>query len=254
MVKAPVTAVLLAALSQEVQPFLRRIKARRLPGGDLPVWEFVSQTGKGVVALSGMGEDAATRAAAWVLERYQPQVFISLGFGGALTPELPLGAVVLGESFWRYEPEAQALQELTVPPSPPWLEDLVIRLQAAGLTAFRGSVVTTRGIIHKASHAIPLQHLVHPVLELETSAMAAVAHSSNLPFLAIRAITDAAGEEIPAFLKQAVQEGKTPTVGAVLAWLTVDPRRLPLLFRLWRQSRLAAMRLAQVLEVVMEVS
>jgi adenosylhomocysteine nucleosidase len=254
MAKAPVTAVLLAALSQEVRPFLRRVRARRLPGGDLPVWEFVSQTGQGVAALSGMGEDAAARAAAWVLERYQPQVFISLGFGGAVTPELGPGAVVLGESYWRYEPEAQALQELTVPPPPAWLEDLVKRLQTAGLPAFRGSVVTTRGIIHKASHASPLQHLVHPVLELETSATAAAAHSRNLPFLALRAVTDAAGEEIPAFLKPAVQEGKTPTVGAALAWLSADPRRLPLLFRLWRRSRLAAMTLAQALEVVMEVS
>ncbi len=204
--------------------------------------------------LSGMGEDAAARAATWIHERYQPQVFISLGFGGAVTPELPPGAVVLGESFWRYEPEAQALQEVTVPPSPAWLEDLLERLHTAGLPAFRGSVVTTRGIIHKASHQIPLQHLAHPVLDLETSAAAGAAHASNLPFLALRAITDAAGEEIPDFLKSFAQEGERPSVGAALAWLAANPRRLPLLFRLWRRSRLAARRLAQALEVVLAVS
>jgi adenosylhomocysteine nucleosidase len=254
MTAAPVTAALLAALSQEVQPFLRRVRARRLSGGDLPVWEFTTKTGKGVAAVSGMGEDAAVRAAAWVLERYQPQVVISLGFGGAVTPELPPGAVVLGESYWRYEPEAQALQELTVPPTPVWSEDLVERLRAAGLPVFLGSVVTTRGIIHKANHQIPLQHLTHPVLDLETGATAGVAHARNIPFLAFRVITDAAGEEIPDFLKSLAQKGERPSVGKALAWLAANPRRLPLLFRLWRRSRLAALRLDQALEVVLAVS
>ncbi len=254
MATAPVTAALLAALSQEVQPFLRRVRARRLSGGDLPVWEFTTKTGKGVAVASGMGEDAALRAAAWVLERYQPQVVISLGFGGAVTPELPPGAVVLGESYWRYEPEAQALQELTVPSSPVWSGDLAERLQAAGLPVFRGSVVTTRGIIHKASHQVFLTHLTHPVLDLETTATAGVAHDRNLPFLAFRVITDTAGEEIPDFLKSLAQEGERAALGAALAWLAANPRRLPLLFRLWRRSRLAARRLAQALEVVLAVS
>jgi adenosylhomocysteine nucleosidase len=254
MAAAPVKAALLAALSQEVQPFLRRVRARQLPGEDLPVWEFTTKRGKGVAALTGMGEDAARRAAAWVLERYQPQVVISLGFGGAVTPELPPGAMVLGESFWRYEPEAQALQELAVPPFPVWFEDLVERLQAAGLPVFRGSLVTTRGIIHKANHQIPLQHLAHPVLDLETSATAGAAHVRNLPFLTLRVITDAAAEEIPDFLKSFAQEGKRPTVGAALAWLAANPRSFLLLFRLWRRSHLAALRLAQALEVVLAVS
>lgn len=254
MAAAPVKAALLAALSQEVQPFLRRIRASQLPGEDLPVWEFTTKRGKGVAVLTGMGEDAARRAAAWVLERYQPQVVISLGFGGAVTPELPPRAMVLGESFWLYEPEAQALQELAVPPFPVWFEDLVERLQAAGLPVFRGSLVTTRGIIHKASHRVSLKHLAHPVLDLETGATAGVAFARNLPFLAFRVITDAAGEEIPNFLKNLAQEGQSPTVGATLAWLAANPRRLPLLFRLWHRSRLAALHLAQVLEVVLAVS
>jgi nucleoside phosphorylase len=253
MATAPVTAALLAALSQEVQPFLRRVRARRLSGGDLPVWEFTTKTGKGVAALSGMGEDAAARAAAWLLERYHPQVVISLGFGGSFTPELPPGAVVLGESCWRYEPETQALREVMVAPFPAGLEDPVERLQTAGLPVFRGSVVTIREIIHKASHQIHLKHLAHPVLDLETSAAAGAAHARNLPFLALRVITDAAGEEIPDFLKSLAQEGERPTVGAALAWLAANPRRLPLLFRLWRRSRLAALRLAQALEVVLEL-
>ena len=169
MSKAPVTAALLAALSQEVRPFLRRHKARRLVGPARPAWEFPLKTGQGVLVLSGVGQDAAGRAAAFLVEHYEPQVFISLGFGGAATPELPHGALVLGETVWRYEPGSGALAELTIPRPPAGLEDLVDRLKAAGLPAFRGSVVATPVIIHKAGQGSPLTHLPHPVLDLELS-------------------------------------------------------------------------------------
>ncbi len=253
MSKSPVTAALLAALSLEVQPFLHLVQARRLQGLDWPVWEFACKRAKGVVVLSGMGEGAAGRSAAWILDYYEPEVFISLGFGGAVTPELPPGALVLGETFWRYEPEAGELRKIPAPPCPAAPAGLVERLRTAGLAAFLGSIVTTPVIIHKAKQGSSLHHLVHPVLDLETSAAALAAKARDLPFLSLRAITDAAGEEIPDFLRQAAQEESKPTVGMALAWLAADPRRLPMLVRLWRRSRLAALHLAQALEVVLDI-
>jgi len=199
-----------------------------------------------------MGEAAAARVTAWLLERYQPQLFISVGFGGGLTPALQPGAVVLGESFWRYEPKGAALQELPAPPPPASLQELVQSLRGAGLPAFLGSMVTTPAVIHKASQGSELVHLSHPVLDLETSAAAAAARERNLPFLAMRAITDPLAEEIPDFIKEAAQAGKTPTPGMAMAWLAADLRRLPLLIRLWQRSRLAARNLAQAVEVVLE--
>jgi len=240
----PVTVAFLAALPQEVQPFLRRMGATRLPGRELPAWEFTWSKGTGVAVVSGMGADAAARAAAWVLEHYQPQNIVSLGFGGALTPELPPGALVLGESFWSYDPKTRALEELPAPAAPAWGAALGDRLRAAGLPVYRGSLVSTGAIISKAGHGDLLAHLTHPVLDLETSAAAAIARLHNLPLLALRAVTDVAGEEIPDFLAQAVKQGKTPTVAEALAWLAADPRRVPLLLRLWRRSCLAARRLA----------
>ncbi len=249
----PVTVAFQAALPQEVQPFLRRVGARRHSGVELPVWEFSRRGSRGLVVVSGMGEDAAARAAAWVLEHHQPQSLAALGFGGAVTPGLPAGAVVLGDSYWRYDPRTKGLEELAAPPFPGWSAALEDKLRAGGLPVFRGSLVTTRGIISKADHGDLLAHLAHPVLDLETSAATVAAQVRDLPFLALRAITDVAGEEIPAFLAQAVQQGKTPTAAAALAWLAQEPRRISLLYRLWRRSRLAARHLAQALEMMLEV-
>jgi nucleoside phosphorylase len=205
------------------------------------------------VVVSGMGEAAAARAAAWVLEHHQPQSLVALGFGGAVTPGLPVGAVILGDSYWRYDPQTRGLENLAAPPFPAWSAALEDKLRAAGLPVFRGSLVSTQGIISKAGHGDLLTHLPHPVLDLETSAAAVAAQVRDLPFLALRALTDVAGEEIPAFLAQAVQQGKTPTAAEALAWLAADPRRISILYRLWRRSRLAAWHLAVALEGILEV-
>jgi adenosylhomocysteine nucleosidase len=253
MFQAKVAAALLAALSQEVQPFLRRRQARRVPDAPLPVWEFSLTAGRGAAVLSGVGQDAAARATAFLVGHYQPQVFISLGFGGAVTPELTHGALVLGETLWQYVPESGALEELKAPPPPMVIAKLVERLRAAGLPAHLGSVVTTPVIIHKGREGTPLTHLLHPVLDLETSAAATALREKNIPFLALRAVTDTCGEEIPAFISQAVRVGRKPTATTALAWLAADPRRLATLVSLWRRSRLAAKHLAQALEVILEV-
>lgn len=252
MTGAPITVAILAALSQEVRPFLRRVQARRLSGLDLPAWEFVHKGKKGVAAVSGMGEAAAEGAAAWLVERYNPQTLISVGFAGALTPEVPPGALVVGQSFRRYEPAGGEIHETAAPPCPAAPGDLAARLRRAGLAAFPGTMVTTPVIIHKAGQGRPLLHLPRPVLDMETHALARAAHQNNLPLVALRAVTDAAGEEIPEFICRAARQGQVPTAGAALAWLAADPRRLAGLVRLWRRSRLAAARLAQALEVVWE--
>jgi|UniRef100_A0A7V6A4L2 adenosylhomocysteine nucleosidase len=253
MSQAKISAALLAALSREVQPFLRRVRARRILEAPLPLWDFPLRGGQGVVALSGIGQSAAARAAAFLIEHYQPQVFISLGFGGGLTADLPHGALVVGETLWRFDPESGALEKLTAPPLPHAAAHLLERLMAAGMPAYPGSVVTTPVIIHKARHGTLLTGLPYPVLDLETSAAAAILRPQQIPFLALRAVTDTGGEEIPDFITQAVREGKSPSAAAALAWLAADPRRLAALLHLWGRSRLAAQHLARALEVVLDM-
>jgi len=89
------------------------------------------------------------------------------------------------------------------------------------------------------------------VLDLETAALAAAAAAAGLPFLALRVISDAAGEEIPDFLREGWEPGYGPGIPKALGWLARDPRRLGAMLHLWRRSRLAARRLAAALEVLL---
>lgn len=178
-------------------------------------------------------------------------MLVSLGFGGALTPELPPGALVLGESFWHYHPDTQALEAAAAPAPPRPLPELVRRLREAGLLAFPGSVITTGYIIHKGRQGAALRRLKSPLLDLETGVLAGVAAAEGLPFLSLRAVTDAAGEEIPEFLRGAGTAETAPSPGEAFRWLAADPRRLWSLIKLWRRSCLAAQSLATALMVLL---
>jgi adenosylhomocysteine nucleosidase len=244
----PRQIVLLAALPWEVRPFCRLLKARRRRDLGLPAWEFKLERIKGLAALTGMGAEAARQAARRVLTSFRPEVLLSVGFGGALSPELPPGALVLGASLWQYDPDAAMVSPVSAPAPPRPFTELLARLQEAGLPAFAASLVSTPGIVAKQGGGPGLRTLEHAVLDLETAALADLAASEGLAFLALRALTDAAAEEIPDFIVAAGGQ-----VGALeaLGWLAADPRRLRDLLHLWRRSRLAAARLAQAIRVLL---
>jgi adenosylhomocysteine nucleosidase len=257
---------LLAALSLEVRPFLRRVQARPIKGLGLSAWEFSLLRGdaieiknsfnrklktenrkpfKGLALVTGMGPDAAARAAA-VLKGLHPRMLVSLGFAGALTPELAPGDLVLGESIWDFHPDTGALDQIPSPLPPCPLAEAIRELTQAGLSAAAGSLVTTPFIINKRDLGEPLRRLNYPAVDLETGVWAAWAAAQGLPFLGLRAITDTAGEEIPDYIKKA-----RGTVLEALGWLARDPARLRTLLHLWRRSRLAARRLAAALLVLL---
>jgi len=240
--------LIMAALPLEVRPFLRRVKAKARRDLGVPAWDWGA--GGAVVALSGMGAAAARRAGEILVGRCRPGLLVSVGFGGALTPGLAAGDLVLGETFWHYRPGTGELQPGPQPAPPRPLPFLCGALKQAGLTAVAGSIVTTSRIIHKGRQGGPLAGLPRPVLDLETGVLAELAAAQDLAFLSLRAITDGPGEEIPEFLHTAGDPGASPGVGAALRWVAADFRRIWDLLFLWRRSRAAARQLAGALTVL----
>jgi adenosylhomocysteine nucleosidase len=246
----PLTVALLAALIYEVRPFLRAVKARPRRDLALPVWEFEAGEGRGVVGLSGVGGAATRRAAARLLNLGRPQVFLSVGFGGGLTPEVDPGAVVVGAAYYHYSPKTEVLREISSPLASTATPNLGQRLAMSGVPIFPGSIVTAPVILDKSQLLGTFQHLAYPVLDQETVAAAEVAAAHGLPFLGLRAVTDTAGEEIPKFMAEAMNAGRTPGPGMALGWLARDPRRIVHLVHFWRRSVLGARNLAKALALL----
>ncbi len=248
----PCLMLLLAALPWEVRPFLRRSRSRpRRAGVAGPAWELAVGPGWGLLAITGLGARAAGQTASRLVIRLRPRLLLSLGFGGAVSPELSPGDLVLGEYFASYDPLTRLLQPVAAPPPPRPLPELLRALAAAGPPSFAGSIITTPWILRKSGLGKGLARLSRPVLDLETAAVAEVARAQGLPFLGLRAITDVAAEEIPEFLARPLPHPGTPGWRDARRWLVEDPRRLPELLHLWRRSRLAAARLDQALQVLL---
>ncbi len=249
----PISIAILAALIYEVRPFLRAVKARRRRDLALPAWEFAAGEGRGMLGLSGVGEAATRRAAARLLTLGRPNILLSVGFAGGLTQEVEPGAVVAGAAYYHYSFKTEVLREISPPPGLPAAGDLAQRLAATGLPAFPGSMVTAPVILDKARLAAICRHLAYPVLDQETGAAAEVAAAHGTPFLGLRAMTDAAGEEIPGFIAKAMNDHQTPGPLMALGWLARDPRRIAPLIHYWRRSALAARNLARAMEVLLSL-
>ncbi len=247
----PNSILLLAALPQEVRPFLRLSRGQRRRGLPWPAWELALGERQALLVLTGMGATATREAVSRLVAQFRPHLLVSFGFGGAVSPDLQPGDLVLGESFCRYDPLALVIEPVVPAPVPPRPgSELLSSLTGAGLSAYSGSFVTTPWIIPKASQGGALMQLARPVLDLETAAAAALAGAEGIPFLALRAITDGAAEEIPDFLAPAGREPGAVRMLDALGWLVADLRRLADLVQLWRRSRLAAARLAEALMVL----
>jgi len=83
---------------------------------------------------------------------------------------------------------------------------------------------------------------------METSLAADLAHKRGIPFLALRAISDAAGDPIDPRLFSLVDPQGHPHPGKVAAYLLTGPWRLPGLLRIGRATKIALTNLVAVFQ------
>lgn len=239
-----VGTAIVAALPEEIGPLAERLTARRRerrPGlaclrGRLAGREVV-------VASTGDGAAAAARGATAVLEEYRPQLLLGVGVAGGLSPDLPRGALVAagevrdaGGRGYAADPE-------------------MLRRALAGGRTVAGVLTASTRVVHEvaAKRRLWLAHDRCPRLavDLESAAWARSATAAGVPWLVLRAISDAAGDELPlpfGRLSAATGGVSRPRVAAHLA---LRPWRLPATLELRRRVRRLAASLAElVLEVL----
>ena len=88
-----------AALPLEVRPFLRRVRGQAGGGLGLPAWEW--EAGWAWWPCPAWARRGPPGRGARLVAHAGRDLLVSLGFGGALSPELAAGDLVLGESFWQ---------------------------------------------------------------------------------------------------------------------------------------------------------
>ena len=157
-------SLLLIPTAFEADPFLKKLAhAAKYEMGRRPAW--VGELGKQTVHVSliGMGPVHCVEPAAEAMRLVKPKRVILAGFGGALDPKLQRGEVIIDRG--------------------------------------EGKIHTAADVVSTAADKARLfEETGCPLVDMESAPVAEVAKELGLPLTVIRAVSDTASEEMPAFL------------------------------------------------------
>jgi adenosylhomocysteine nucleosidase len=214
--------VIVAAMARELAPLLRGVRSQKVDG-----IEFF-ELNDAVVAVGGVGEKAARHTAESLVSKYSPEVLVSAGLVGALTPKLKVGDVVE-------------------------VKKVVDAGSGAKFETGRGTAVLVTGssVSGPADKPIEAERWNADIVDMEAFAEAAVAKEHGIEFMAIKAVSDEVDFPMPPLGRFVSDKGKFETL-RFLAWVAVRPKWWSAVRRLNANSNVAATNLSQALTHLIE--
>ncbi|MBI4300875.1 MAG: hypothetical protein HY677_07035 [Chloroflexi bacterium] len=224
----------LSALERELAELKKGMDDRGLRKLRMATVAEGSVSGRHVLLVTtGVGRRRATQAAEDLLEAYAPEAVVSLGYGGALVPDLRAGDLVVSPRIRL----AETSETVVSYPSDSRLLDLASRAGsgpihfADGVTA--AMVIATeeakQGLAHRWSAA---------VVDMESYWVAETAAARGVPFLAVRAISDTLEDKLPDLVKMIDADGNLKALEAG-RHLSVHPGEAGRLLKFARNAALA---------------
>jgi hopanoid-associated phosphorylase len=167
------------------------------------------------------------------------RAIISVGIGGGLKPGLAAGSLVIAQDVvaegGRYDTDTG------------WAEAMAAQLPQA----VRGTIAGVNAIITEPADKSALYHQTGALLvDMESHVAAAVASAYELPFAALRAVSDAAEERLPPAVTGAIDAHGRLKLGAVLTSIAKNPLQIPALIRTGRGSDAAEKSLLRSFDLI----
>lgn len=232
---APVPADIgiVAALPLEVGylvDMLRRV--RKYHAASMPVIEGEHEGKIVAIAIGGMGRAAARRAAGVLLDGHRPGWVISAGFAGALNPELQRNDLALPE-------EVLDSEGRRFPVGRP--ESL-----GSGVRHVAGRLLTVDRLILESAEKADLHRTTGAdLVDLESSAVAALCAERLVRFLSIRIVSDDARTDLPREVASLLTKSGTYRIGAAIRAIWSRPSSVKDFWTLHEHALEAADRLAR---------
>jgi adenosylhomocysteine nucleosidase len=189
--------------------------------------------GPGVqVICSGDGRDLASKLTAAIAEVRARgrgyQGLVSFGVAGGLAPQLPTGACVVGSHVLS--------GSRSMPTDREWSEKLLRTIPGAVSGGLLGASAPVAHPRDKRDLYVKTGAIA---VDMESHIVAAVGLAHEIPFAAIRVITDSAKRALPASAIAAMRPNGTMDLGAMLRSVLKRPRDVPALFRTALDARAA---------------
>jgi adenosylhomocysteine nucleosidase len=218
-----------------------------------------------VVIRSGAGRENAARATEVLIDGHRPQIVISAGFAGGLSPSLKRQDILLADSV--IDPKGGQIILRQTLPSP----DIANQGQSSsegrplqwplalssidpnesiwpGLHV--GKLLTTDHVVHEPAEKQALHQKFQALaVDMETFAVAEVCRGCGAQLCAVRIIHDAAGDVLPPDVERLLRQKSEPArLGAALAAIWRRPGSVKDLWTLKEKSLTASVQLAKFIE------
>jgi len=189
-----------------------------------------------VVATTGAGQARARRATEALIEAHHPRWIVSAGFAGGLRPELHRHDLVMADALVGSDGRRMALD---------------LRVDRATLPegVHVGALVTVEQVVRRPEEKRRLGEQTGALaVDTETLAVAAVCQERHVSMLAVRVLTDAVDETLPADVQHLTDQTTLASqLGAALGTVWRRPKSVKDLWGLKETALVGSDRLAKFL-------
>ncbi|HEX9100323.1 MAG TPA: 5'-methylthioadenosine/S-adenosylhomocysteine nucleosidase [Candidatus Dormibacteraeota bacterium] len=200
---------ILVALEVEAQALVRQLAPSTVSSPRLSVWEGLVEGAPVVLVITGIGKVAAALAAQFTCDKFDPRGLIVVGLAGATGSDGRRGELVVASGALQHDMDARpftdsrgvipSLGQAVFAADPTLSERLrhasesVVsnpRIVRSGVVLTGDQIVSSRAVRDSLVAGFPNG----VCLDMETAAIAQVAHQNGVPWAALRITSDAADE------------------------------------------------------------
>lgn len=192
----------LAALDQEANALVRRMPRAESVGPRLSVWDNDGL----VVMVAGVGKVAGAMAAQYACDVFKPRCVIAIGLAGGVEDGARPGQVIVATGAVQHDMDGRPLTDavgvipglgLSIIAADTAVADKLLRAARfeskdarPGLVLTGDRIVTSRSVREALRRDFP----EGACIDMETAAVAQVAHQNGVPWSAVRVVSDSADE------------------------------------------------------------
>jgi adenosylhomocysteine nucleosidase len=202
-----------------------------------------------------MGLKRAASATHALIAKANPDIILNFGFAGAVTAGAELGDLVVATRILLHRDRLFSEQSgIPAELAERLAETLGKSCREKTFRIHRGTCITASQIRKKEEVAKLLPAgAACPVLDMETAAVARVAAKEKVPFLAVRAISDGAEEELGFKIEEFTDQEMNIRQWKVVLTMARKPWIIPQLVRLARNSKRAGENMAFAVTALIEL-
>lgn len=223
------------ALDVEFAPWRGLREFSKIPAAGLRIYESKFNGAEIRVLLTGVGFANARQTMRAALD-WRPDICISSGLAGSLRNEIEIAQVCAAREVVELETGRKIVADAEL-----------LSIAEARKAAIIERLLTSGEMVLSAEGKSRLGKMAEAV-EMESYAVMSQAAALGVPSIAIRAISDAADENLPMDFGKVLDEDGTVQVSKVAKEIARAPHKVPAVIRLARRSGAASKKLADFLE------